>query len=167
MKTSALLTFSVVFFGVACQDPLPCTDCFEDAEMDDDPIPDLPCGGADLTSDNANCGECGNVCDVAAVGTEWEAGGCFGGECAPLWAGCLPLVESPSRTCAEVCAVFDKNCMANQCAGNTALLFAGVFDQSCWSPLVPFQELGGGCDAELPWEPPGPDLAVSAECCCQ
>ena len=48
----------------ACHDPLPCPDCDEadiaDEPNDTEPMPDLPCGGADLVTDNSNCGACGN-----------------------------------------------------------------------------------------------------------
>ncbi len=168
MKVSALLVFFIVFCGVACQEPLPCTDCSEgeDLDDDDDSKPDLPCGGADLSSDNSNCGECGNVCEFVAVDPQWEAGRCVDGECTPSWTSCVPSLEVNPITCSEVCNAYDKICMPRQCVGATALLFAGIGGQGCFDPPDPFFAFEGDCDADIPGVAPEPGLGIYATCCC-
>jgi hypothetical protein len=61
---STTLTALLLFLSIAgCRGPLPCTGCEEQGE-DESPPDDLPCGGADLMTDNLNCGACGNECAV-------------------------------------------------------------------------------------------------------
>ncbi len=72
----AVLALGLVL--AACRPGQPCPSCEDDeAELGDvaDVPADLPCGGADLQTDDFNCGECGNICTVKADGTDYEAGG--------------------------------------------------------------------------------------------
>ena len=85
-KTTAraiYLTLALVAGATACgaRNPIPCSDCDDAADdMQEDPVPDLPFGGADLLTDPLNCGSCGNDC-VQYAGTEWEVGSCQTGVC--------------------------------------------------------------------------------------
>lgn len=108
-KTTAIFCLTLLGLTGCRNDVVPCTDC--DANQDDDaPLPDLPCGGADLMTDNLNCGSCGSECALMYEGTPYEAGTCKMGECGPLWADCLP--ELPMFvTCADVCAGYDLSCV--------------------------------------------------------
>ena len=154
--------------SLACRDPLPCSDC-EAADEESVPdlpaeTPDLPCGGADLSSDPNNCGECGHTCGVVAEGTEWQAGGCIDGECAPLWGVCVPHYEEMPKTCAEKCLI--GTCQANGCSGHTAVFFTtNPFDPQCWED-DPYAVFDGGCDEPLTAPFDDPDVAIQVECCC-
>ena len=108
-STRIIIAISALVGATACRQPLPCDDC--DAHEDEqdaaeDPIPDLPCGGADLMTDNDNCGVCGNECDVWYEGTEWEGGGCEAGKCGPRWHNCWNSTGNAS-TCDEICTAMD------------------------------------------------------------
>src|SRR5690606_25764675 len=117
----------LVLLAIAgCRDPLPCEDCGEDAVGDGDqeegPLPDLPCGGADLMTDNDNCGTCGNACNVWYEGTDLEAGTCQAGVCGPSWVTC-GNAELSAATCEERCAQQDRACVPGGCSGLTGVLF--------------------------------------------
>jgi hypothetical protein len=157
----------------ACRDPLPCTNCEaeEEAADDDEPVtdlptPDLPCGGADLSSDPNNCGVCEAMCQIDLEGTEWEAGGCENGECQPTWGSyCHSLSINPPTSCADICG---DNCLANGCAGHTAIFLASnPFMPSCYPDVVPFATFDGACNEPLIMDPPDADQAVSVMCCCK
>jgi hypothetical protein len=149
---------------LGCRDPNPCADCDDSAvEMEEgDPVPDLPCGGADLMTDPRNCGTCGNECLLFA-GTEWEAGGCESGECTSTsWSDCLPEYFGP--TCGSVCTASGATCVAESCSGYTALLMqvAGDFDASCITP-DPYATMKGSCDEAIPYASDG---FTYVRCCC-
>jgi hypothetical protein len=154
----------------ACRDALPCTNCETEEEGADDdepvtdlPTADLPCGGADLSSDPNNCGVCGGMCRIELEGTEWEAGGCENGECQRTWASCLPQSNDP-RSCAEYCG---DSCVANGCAGHTAIFFASnPFMPLCYPDVVPFATFDGACDEPFQVEPAEEGQDVSFSCCC-
>jgi hypothetical protein len=86
-RTTLILTFVGVFAMSGCRDKPICLDCEEGAaeadDNDDTPLPDLPCGGADLMTDNFNCGTCGHECQIWYDDTEYEAGSCNEGVCGP------------------------------------------------------------------------------------
>jgi hypothetical protein len=152
----------VLGLGVlACGDPIPCSDCDDSAaDMEGDPMPDLPCGGADLMTDPLNCGSCGKLCQFFP-GTEWAAGGCESGECVgPGWSNCYWEAFGP--TCGAICAGSDMTCVAGGCSGYTAMLLqvASDFDFSCTEP-DPYATMQGPCDEPIPYE-----MYTYVMCCC-
>lgn len=58
----------------------------------------------DLDDDADQCGSCGTSCEVQAVDTMYEAGGCAGGTCQPLWQETCIVESDPWTTCDEYCA---------------------------------------------------------------
>ena len=160
--SGALLVFLPL---MACHDPLPCPGCDEAADDTDEaePLPDLPCGGADLMTDNDNCGSCGNQCSIWHEGTNVEAGGCADGKCGPYWTQCLTY---SGDNCTEVCAEFDRTCVAQGCAGLTAALYEVGLEGGCQIGLTPFREMKGSCDEMIPW---GTSIegTIQAMCCCE
>jgi hypothetical protein len=149
--------------AVACRDPIPCSDCDDAAaDMEGEPMPDLPCGGADLMTDPLNCGSCGNHCQWFP-GTEWEAGGCTNGECVgPSWSDCWP--EGFGPTCGAICMASGATCVATGCSGYTALLMqvGNDFDPACLTP-EPYATMQGSCDDLIPYESNG---TTYVRCCC-
>ena len=172
MKNRSLMVpmaFALLFSATGCRDPIPCPDCDEQAdEQEDGPPSDLPCGGVDLMTDDLNCGSCGNECTLWYPGTQWEAGGCQSGECtAPAWNVCLP--EAFGATCEEVCAGYGNTCAANGCSDFTVLLFNVGFDGVCGEESQPYQALASACDEPIPWDSPfpGEGYTTYAMCCCE
>ena len=153
---------------VACRDPLPCPDCDEAdiAESPDDaePTPDLPCSGADLMNDNDNCGSCGNECPVWFEGTDWEAGTCVNGVCGPYWTECLDYGD---ENCVEICARFDRTCVAQGCSGMTGALYYVGFEGTCRTESAPAITMTGSCEEPIPWESDVPLEDIYAMCCCE
>jgi hypothetical protein len=86
------------------------------------PVADLPCGGADLETNNENCGTCGNECRVSFAGTKWEAGACVNAECGPNWSGLIGQQSPPLETCVDVCEFFSATCVSGGCAGVTGIM---------------------------------------------
>ena len=130
--------------------------------------PDLPCGGADLMTDNDNCGACENECALAYEGTQWEAGTCQAGECGPQWAECRDSFANYS-TCEEVCEAIDRECVVAGCSGLTALLIDT-------SPLLgceldvnsgPDDTMAGACTEPISWEPHDDMWLRNVMCCCK
>ena len=147
-KTIVLLLPCTLLLAGGCRNPIPCPDCTDNAEDGDppegeDPTPDLPCGGADLLTDNDNCGTCGNVCPTLHTGTEWEAGTCTNGVCGPLWTSSCVNGSGAFNTCAELCSSGGQTCIAGGCAGLTALLQQVGFDGVCQLP--PEGVMTGSC----------------------
>lgn len=157
----------------ACKDAPPCSDCdaadevTDEATDDAEPVADLPCGGADLSSDPNNCGECGRVCAVEAAGTEWEFGGCENGECLPLWSSwCRGLGVLTFPTCDDYC---EGTCFAQGCGGHTAAFYFPPAESPwCFPGEEPLATFDGACDEPLPViEPPDAELGVvTFQCCC-
>jgi hypothetical protein len=168
-KTRAMLilTFVGVFGLSACRDKPTCLDCEDAAEAEDNddiPLSDLPCDGADLMTDNLNCGTCGHECFLWYVGTEYEAGTCKEGKCGPVWSTCIE--GPPLANCAEVCAAFSHTCVANGCSGKTAMLFDALYGAGCGpSDGAPVVTLTGGCDEPIPWMTPT-ENHIEVTCCC-
>ncbi len=158
----------------ACRDPLPCPDCgnAEDGKVVDmggndgheAPLPDLPCGGADLMTDNLNCGTCGHECVIWGAGSTYEAGSCSAGVCGPGWTHCIPGAV-PKQDCTVVCEALGQNCVSNGCAGYTGLLYEGIFGDVCDIYEPPVATMKGGCDEPIPWESTG-DFPREVMCCC-
>lgn len=174
MKRRTIIPTFVLLLG-ACQPRLPCPDCDDDAaeQPEDLPveIPDLPCGGADLQTDDANCGECGNMCWVRGTG-EYEAGHCSAGVCGPSWVT-QDWVEPSPLTCDDVCGEVlggPLSCWANGCAGLTGLVCESVVGQGCdifpggSGPLL--AEFTGSCSETLPWPDTQAGGVRVAVCCC-
>lgn len=57
-----LATASLLLQLAACNRPEPESE--DIAAEEEGVVPDLPCGGADLQTDDFNCGTCGNTCEV-------------------------------------------------------------------------------------------------------
>ncbi|MFO7564742.1 MAG: hypothetical protein R6X02_19010 [Enhygromyxa sp.] len=178
MKHAPLAPFLALMLA-ACRPGQPCPDCDEEAaeeqleDLPDEDLPDLPCGGADLQTDNKNCGECGNICLVQAPDTDYEAGSCVAGECGPIWRG-FEWTEPSVLTCDEVCATATGgalSCQANACSGLTAFVCEVIFGQPCQifaggggSALVDF---AGECDEPIPWPAEVQfDGSRHLNCCC-
>ena len=153
---------------MACRDPLPCDDC-DEADAAEAEAPG-PCGGADLQTDNANCGSCGTECYIAFEGTEWEAGGCVNGECGPNWTTCLAPPVDGQITCAEVCeiyAVSGYSCVDEGCGGASALIVDSLTLSPACSPDVPAEPLTGpgSCNEPIVYKlEDGRERSV--HCCC-
>lgn len=157
-STSLSLTLTLAML-VGCRQIPPCQDCEDDAAEDDASMPDLPappdlpCGGADLLTDNLNCGTCGHECGVYYLDTPLEAGTCVDGICGPGWSTCVSEGTNGFMDCADVCGVFGYSCVPNGCAGHTGALFEIVgIDDTCdpvWGQ--PDAVIDGGCDAPIPW----------------
>lgn len=73
------------------------------------------CNGVctNVMEDDANCGDCGNVCDIAG-----NTGGCDNGTCAPALSECINS-EDPPKSCDEICSEFGKTCVSLGCNGMT------------------------------------------------
>ena len=169
-----LASLAVVFLA-ACRPGQPCPSC-EDAGDDGDetadipdvaePIPDLPCDGADLQTDDDNCGECGNECWVNGAG-DYRVGGCVDGACGPVWWGKQWLGPDGS-SCADVCAETGLSCRADACAGLTGFVCEAAFDAPCDTftfGSAPFAEVTGSCTEPIDW----PEQAlgqIKLYCCC-
>ena len=148
----------------ACRNQLPCPDCNGDdrANGDEDPPSDLPCDSADLMTDPLNCGECGNECYIRFEGSDWEAGGCVEGECAPTWSDCVHL--SIANNCDEICTGQGKVCAAGACANHTAAFMPGGLDPICNLDIYPpVATMMGPCDE--PW-PEDLEEPLNVYCCC-
>jgi hypothetical protein len=158
-----LLGIALLVNATACRGTLPCPDCDEQAdaedEQEDGPVPDLPCGGADLMTDNLNCGSCGNECTVFFEGLDFEAGSCQAGECGPVWNSCLTSLFG--ATCEELCG--ELTCVANGCSGLTGLLLAVSEFGECPGPNAVYGTMTGACGDPIPWNE---DEFNYASCCC-
>jgi hypothetical protein len=170
-RTTRILAFVGMFAVSACRDKPTCLDCDDAGEAKNDeaddngaPAPDLSCGGADLMTDNLNCGTCGNECVLYYAETEYEAGTCNEGVCGPGWTDCLPEIH---ENCEDLCVGYGATCVPNGCAGLTGLVFTvnidGIGCGGFWHTLV--AEMSGGCDEPIPWMPIGQDPR-HVECCC-
>ncbi len=175
IRPTLIFSFVGILGLSACRDKPPCTNCDEDVAGDNDhdaepdlPMPDLPCGGADLMTDNLNCGMCGHECILGYPGTQYEAGSCKGGECSPgSWTDCVAnSPDYPEENCAEVCAGFGWTCVPNGCAGLTGMMSDVLFGEGCGpgggGPIATFS---GGCDDPIPWMTPSQWL-LTVQCCC-
>ena len=166
LLATALTTTWLVMSTACHNNRLPCPDCDADdqAADDSDPVPDLPCGGADLLTDDYNCGSCGNECPVALRGEEWEAGGCVQGECGPTWSDCSP--SGFGETCNEVCEPWGA-CVPQGCSGGYTAMLINVGLDAC-NPLGgPDGTMTGPCDEPIPWEVNEDGEATHALCCCK
>lgn len=162
----------------ACNRPPPCPGCVgEDLAVENEEEgepPDLPCGGADLLTDDLNCGACGKTCEVQRPGTQYAAGGCVEGECGPVWSSESSLSPPPAEeTCAQLCSFGDVACVPGGCSGLTAYVCVSVgdFGGPCdfAAPDNPaITQVIGGCDDPIPY-PNGydPGVCVDFACCCE
>lgn len=169
--TIHLLPFLLLL--TACRSNQPCPDCDSDDEQFMDlpmEVPDLPCGGADLQSDDANCGECGNSCLVRGS-DEYEAGHCLAGECGPTWWSQEWPEQSP-LTCGDVCETVSSgaaSCQVNGCVGFTGVVCESVDGGGCsyFSGSGPIlAEFTGSCSEALPWPDTQAGGVRVAMCCC-
>ena len=119
MLTKIHPTILALVLLAGCRDPLPCPDCMDVAEDDPDeaePLPDLPCGGADLLTDNNNCGSCGNECVVSLEGTDLGVWHMCRRKCGADWTQCNDY-SGKHENCAEVCAGLDRSCARRAARG--------------------------------------------------
>jgi hypothetical protein len=173
-RTTLILTFVGVFAMSGCRDKPTCLDCEEaaaeadDNDNDDTPMSDLPCGGADLMTDNLNCGTCGHECVLSYDDTQYEAGSCNEGVCGPGgWSSCIPGGIGPVANCSEVCLSLGRTCVANGCAGLTGMMFGVLFGQGCNAyEYTPVALLSGGCDQPIPWMMGAGENPRDVQCCC-
>lgn len=164
--------------ALACRPPQPCGDgcdaAVDDSAEDPDlpadlpPPTDLPCGGADLMTDNLNCGSCGHVCKIQNLPEDlhpWDAGGsCKDGKCGSFWSLCL---SDKYQTCRQVLEAAGFECGTDcnaKTPGTTVLYFDWEENPfgSCWNHAAPI-EYSLGCDDPLPWNP---DHAAETISCC-
>lgn len=171
-----LASTSLLLLLAACNRPQPCPNCEgEDIAAEEEGVlPDLPCEGADLQTDDLNCGICGNACDVMWPGTKYAAGGCTNGECGPTWGPLLTLPPPPvAFTCAEKCAVGNIACVPRGCSGMTAFVCQtiGDFGSQCnlGNPLnEALIDVSGECDEVIPYpNNVEPGTFIDFACCCE
>lgn len=132
-----------------------------------------PCG-ADLQTDDLNCGACGNECEVMWAGTPYATGGCGEGECGPLWSSLFTALPPPDElTCRQVCGFSELECVTAGCSDKTAImcLSVGDFGDQCdlGDPAnEAYMELTGSCDDPVPY-PEGlePGVYPQYRCCCE
>lgn len=136
-------------------------DTEEDADDVEDPPSDLPCGGANLQTDNQHCGECGNECIVWYEGTDLEAGTCAEGQCGPTWTEC----DSGFETCAERCASTGQTCNEGGCAEVSGLIIDVPGFDAC-NVLLHSKTSILECDDLISWEPSDASDIREAVCCC-
>ncbi len=133
------------------------------------PTTDLPCGGADLMTDDLNCGSCGHECHIQDedpfMSDEWRGGGhCMNGQCGSWWGPCGGDTYS---TCREILEAQGLEC-GTGCKAKTPGTTVVYFDVSeslgafCWRAGYPI-EYSLGCDDPLPWNP---DHAAEGVTCC-
>jgi hypothetical protein len=158
---------------VGCNQP--CRDCEDVAEGEEESVPDLPCAGADLKTDDLNCGACGTSCNVMWPHTKYTAGGCVDGECGRTWTPVGPLPPPPAvQTCEEFCSLGDIPCVPRGCSGMTAFVCetVGDFGDQCdlGNPLhEAIIEFSGECDEPIPypdWFEPEGFSFINFACCC-
>jgi hypothetical protein len=181
---SAILVLPLLLFS--CNPSPPCQDCdsedVADRGEDQDQgqgedagvMPDLPCNGADLRTDDLNCGACGNECNVIWPGTEYAAGGCVDSACGPIWTALFTLLPPPETlTCQEICGLGDRQCAPRGCSGLTGYVCVSVgdFGTQCdlGDPLnTPRLEMYGECDEPAPYpNNVEPGDFVYLNCCCE
>lgn len=173
MQAPTSISLTLILLLAGCRQIPPCQDCEDDAAEDDAPMsdlpapPDLPCGGADLLTDNLNCGTCGHECGLWYPDTPLEAGTCVDGVCGPGWSDCLSDVSNASN-CAEICALFEYSCVPNGCSGYTGAVYEIVGIDGVCGPIgsgPPDALIEGGCDAPIPWMSTS-EWPREVMCCC-
>lgn len=151
-----------------------CPDCEDD--MADEPIADLPCGGADLQNDDLHCGACGNECSVAEGDEHYRTGMCSAGECGPVWVSKYldnpighDLELPPELTCEEVCAEQSTVCVAQGCAGLTGYTCTSLWGKGCslTEPGEFPRDFDGACAEGVPWPAADSGYRLEIGCCCQ
>lgn len=155
-----------------CRDPLPCSDCDvgDEQPIADFPSSDLPCGGADLLTDDLNCGSCDVECLVVYPETDYEAGHCSERQCGPLWYEELyPAVppNPPAVTCDQLCAQRSATCVEQGCSGKTAFSCGLVFGSGCDLTSPGALDWTGPCSEEVPWFSFDPGVQPKLGCCCR
>jgi hypothetical protein len=164
-KLHVVPKYGLALLLIGCGQPLPCPDCNSE---DDEAIPDLPCGGADLQTDDFNCGMCGNECVVYRAGTDYEAGNCREGRCGPHWYNKqYPLADAgnlPKASCQDVCAEHSVSCVVQGCSGKTGYMchIGDDFSPAC-TPI----DWTGLCTAHVPWPDFGGSVIPVLYCCCE
>lgn len=144
---ACLTTFLACAYLTRCGPAQPCAD----NDCGDDLADGSPCGGADLPTDNNNCGECDNVCEVNFEDTPYAAGGCQNGECGVQWGFCD---QQRYETCEDFCEAFQMTCRLQACGGRTGLVLSGnPFMPGCLRLRQPYGEMAGSCDEPIPWHP--------------
>jgi hypothetical protein len=154
---------------VGCRAPLPCPECGVADDMEE-PVFDLPCGGADLESDVLNCGSCGNVCTVLYPDTQYAVGQCNAGECGgPFWYENEyehPNVV-PTISCDEVCADYGRTCVAQGCSGKTGYMCGYFFQEGCLNNFFGITDWLGACTEAVAWPEIDPGVQPAVGCCCE
>ncbi len=177
MKIHRLSSYILTLQIVACNRPS--ADGESDSEgltaegQEEGTVTDLPCGGADLQTDDLNCGACGNECYSMWPETEYAAGECVNGSCSPRWTGWFGHLPPPDiRTCEQICAYGNIPCVPRGCSGMTALV-CGEYTE--WSNRCDLGdpahhamiEFSGECDEPVPYPKDTDDYyLIDFACCC-
>jgi hypothetical protein len=160
---------------VGCRAPLPCPECGVADDMEE-PVFDLPCGGADLESDVLNCGSCGNVCNVLHPDTQYAVGQCNAGECGgPFWYEELyDVLELPAVSCDDLCQAHSSTCHERGCSGKTGFMCGYIWGQGCLNPGGPtgtdfpgITDWTGACAEPVAWPEMDLDVTPALHCCCE
>jgi len=164
----------LVLILAACRGTLPCPDCDPDDEDlgAEDPVTDLPCGGADLQTDVLNCGSCGFECPVLNPDTEYAVGQCNDGVCGgPYWYEEVYYefpFDYPAISCAKVCANNSRACVERGCSGKTGYMCGYFFQEGCLQTLLGITDWTGECAENVPWpDYDPPDAQPALGCCCE
>jgi hypothetical protein len=152
--------------GCECNDGLCLADlvcneglCVEESTSSDTvlpcELPEISCDGIciDVTSDDANCGACGNECAVVL-----DAGGCVGGECSPTWSSCV-VAADPLTSCTDLCQAEGFEACA-LCGPSSLSVIWFTSPMNCEIGQISDAEVGS-CQIE-----PTADLSVYYSCCC-
>ena len=107
----------------------------------------------DLDDDANQCGTCGTSCEVQAVDTQFEAGGCGEGSCQSLWTDTCIVQSDPWSTCNEYCAAQGLACTPTCADEGARARFLSLddcegFGVGAYSDLCDFAfDFSGGNDA--------------------
>ncbi len=119
--------------------------------------PNMMCDGncIDPLSDPSNCGDCGNVCEMAL-----DSGGCVQGTCQPVWSACVD--SSNLVLCSDVCqSQGHSGCSTAGCGETQMSVRWWATQNDCETDMFVIQGEPTDCGTL-------PDFAISDfyRCCC-
>lgn len=120
--------------------------------------PETLCNGEciNLSSDDNNCGECGNTCKVAP-----NTGGCFEGACTAVWSECIDAANPVP--CSDVCQSEGlAGCMTAACGRFQASLEWYTFASECEAGNFSSEVQSDACEAQ-----PSSINDSYYRCCCE
>jgi hypothetical protein len=115
-------------------------------------------------SDTNNCGECGRTC----MGEQGDllVGGCFQGECRPLYSECISEAEGLA-TCGDICESYGESCRDDDDILRCGKVAYGWYADDLEGCQAHFAGVGLGfietCEDTLPF---GDDAFEYIRCCC-